>query len=410
MIFFNAIKRYYDLGSFWSRRTDFYRDLAVSIAERELPKDFVNGELEIAVSPRTSDSGRAVGLTYMRNLMEAGDPTLHEVLLATMPKGDQLALSILKDAKDRPAALRTLAKTIDNQNELVKMVRQALTTPAILIPVGFAFSYVLSTITIPAFAKAAPPEIWVGYNLAVRTAADFMSAFGPYMAVGGILFFIWLLVWALPNLTSDWRYKVESARGLRRILLILICPVQPVFSLYRDIQGTRMLGNLANLLQSKILLADAVQVLLENSQPWLRRHLMMLSEHLQLSPGDYVGAFSHGILSPFLLARLNSMVRRDAGGEFSLVLIELGGIGQVEGREAVRKSAVSINAFLLVATISVILFFYVGQSTIASAIEDANSPTAVMKRALKKREANAQGNSQLEQGNSQPEQSNSSVR
>lgn len=377
-----SFQRYFQLNTFWARRTSVYRDLAKSLAERELPKDFVEGELQIATSPKTSDANLARGLMYMRNLMDNGDPSLHEVLVATMPKGDALALAILKDAKDRPASLRLLADNIEQQQALTKMVRQALTSPLILLPVGFAFAYLLSALTIPEFAKAAPPEIWTGYNLAVRLSAEAVAGYGPYVAPAIVAFLIWFFIWALPNLTMDWRYKAESARGWHRVFWFLICPVQPIFTMYRDIQGTKMLGNLANLLQSNMLLADALSALCEGAQPWMRRHIAKIQDHLQQIPGDYIGAFSHGIISAFLLGRLNSMVRRDAGGKFDAVLIELGSVGQEEGREAVRKSAVKINAILMFATMSIILFFYLGQSMIAHSIEDANSPTANMRRNL----------------------------
>ena len=389
MSFLVDLQRYFLLSGFWSKRTDVYRDLSRSLSKYELPKDFVEGELQISTSPKTSDKNRARGLMFMRNLMDNGEPSLHEVLAATMPKSDSLALGVLKDSKNRPESLNILAAAIDQQHELTKMVRTALTTPMILIPVGFGFAYLLSTATIPEFAKAAPPEVWNSTNLLVKNSAEVVAEYGPYFATFTALLLIWMFAWALPNLTVPIRYSMESSRGYKRLAWILACPVQPIFAMYRDIQGTRMLGNLATLLQANMLLADALLTLAEGAQPWMRRHLLMISAHLQERPGDYVGAFSHGILSSFLLGRLHSAVRLDAGGKFDAVLIELGSIGQAESREAVRRSALRANAILLVAVMSVILFFYVGQQFIAQSIQDANSPTAVMKRAANKNKPSA---------------------
>lgn len=384
----NELNRYFLLSGFWRQRTSLYNDMATALSERELPKDFIEGELQIATAVKTADKNRARGLMYIRSLMDDGDPSLHEVLVAAMPHVDSLALATLKDTKDRVASLKALANTVEQQIELTKMVRQALISPMILIPVGFAFSYVLSTVSIPEFAKAAPPEIWTGMVLFVRVFAETFSMYGP--AVFGIFIsaFVWLFAWGLPNLTVAWRYRAESARSWSRVMWILICPVQPILEMYRNIQGTRMLGNLANLLQSRLLLADALQILAEGAQPWMKRHLLRVLMHLQQSPGDYVGAFSYGILSPYLLGRLNSMVRRDAGGEFSRVLIELGSTGLESAREAVKKSVVKLNAILLVLTLSVIVFLYLGQSLIVQAIEKANSPTAVMRRSLDRNPTN----------------------
>jgi hypothetical protein len=379
-----SLRRYLKLGRFWARRTIFYRDLATSLKERELPKDFVDGELEIALTPATADRARATGLAYMRSAMDSGDPSLYEVLVSSMPASDALALVTLKDAKDRPAALQNLASTIDEQLALNKMVRQALFSPTVLVPVGFAFAYILSTVSIPEFSKGAPEEVWTGFNLLVKYAAEWIALWGPWVMAALVLSLVWLLVWALPNLTARWRYRAEAARGWAAAGWTMVFPGTPVLRMYRDVQAARMLGNLANLLQSGRLLNDALSTMAEGAQPWMRGHLIGVLEHLQREPGDYVGAFGHGVLSPFLLARMHSMVRRDAGGQFDKVLIDLGTTGQIEARESIRIGAALMNAVLLALTLSVIMFFYFGQARIAFAIEQANSPSAIAKRQMER--------------------------
>jgi hypothetical protein len=379
-----ALRRYLRLGRFWTKRTTFYRDMATSLTERELPKDFVEGELQIAMTPATADKARATGLAFMRSAMDAGDPTLHEVLVASMPASDNLALTTLKDARDRPAALHALANTIDEQIALNKMVRQALFSPTVLVPVGFAFAYILSTVSIPEFAKGAPEEVWTGFNSLVRDSANWMARWGLWFLAGLVASLVWLLVWALPNLTARWRYRAEAARGWSAAGWTLVFPGTPVLRMYRDVQAARMLGNLANLLQSGNLLNEALATLAHGAQPWMQGHLLRVLDHLQREPGDYVGAFGHGVLSPFLLARMHSMVRRDAGGQFDKVLIDLGTKGQIEARESIRIGAASMNAVLLVLTLGVIMFFYFGQARIAFAIEQANSPSAIAKRQMQR--------------------------
>lgn len=387
MSFYIELKRFALLAGFWSKRTDIYRDLSRSLTKLETPKDFIEGELLISTSVKTANKNRASGLLYMRKCYGDGEPNLHDILVATMPSSDSLALGVLRDSRNLPKSLSELAQVVDQQIELTKMVRSALTTPTILLPAGFGFSYLLSTTTIPEFVKAAPPEVWTTSTLLVKNSAEVVATYGPYAALIFAIVFIWTFVWALPNLTSPLRYAMENSRGRDRFFWILIFPLQPLFSIYRELQGTRMLGNLATLLQANMLLADALLALAEGAQPWMRRHLLMISSHLQDAPGDYVDAFSHGILSASLLGRMHSLVRLDRGSKFDSVLIELGSIGQVESREAVRKSAVRANFSLLIIVMSVILFFHVGQQVIVQSIQDANSPTAVMRRAAQKQTA-----------------------
>ena len=377
------------LRGFWRRRTLFYRDLATALEERELPNDFVAGELAIALAPATQDAERAKGLGLMRDVMHSSDLNVHQVLLATMPRADAIALGTLRFAQSMPKALRELALNIEQQTEMTRMVRSALVSPMILLPVAYAFAYVLSSVSIPEFAKQAPPEVWTPFNAAVRSAAALFEQWGPWLALALVGLLLWVFTWALAHWCAAWRFAMENSQGWRRVAYLLAFPPQAVFALYRDIHGTRMLANLAHLMQSGMLLQDAVTTLMEGAQPWMRQHLAMVSEHLQLAPGDHVGAFSHGVLSPFLLSRMSSMVRRDAGGQFDKVLIQLGTTGMEEARQAVKARAVQINAALLVLTFGVITFFYAGQNSIAYAIQDANSPAAVMRRQAEKRQAPA---------------------
>ncbi len=383
-------KRAGQLRGFWKRRTTFYRDIATALQERELPNDFVEGELAIALATATQDKARAKGLAYLHSVLHANDVSLHAALSAVMPKSDSMALATLRFTRSIPTALRELAANVESQQEMTKMVRSALVSPMLLLPVAYVFAYVLSSVSIPEFSKAAPPEVWTTFNALVRDCAKLFQDYGLWVALLATLSSAWVFVWALSNLTQGWRYQMESARGYRKALWILIFPFQPVFSLYRDIQGTRMLGDLANLMQSGMLLKDALTTLAEGAQPWMRRHLAMVYEHLQLVEGDYVGAFSHGVLPKFLLSRMSSMVRRDSGGQFDKVLVSLGTTGMVEAREAVKMSAVQINAALLTLAFAVISFFYGGQNSIAYAIQDANSPAAVMRRQVEKRQTNVQ--------------------
>lgn len=380
----DVAKRAIALNGFWSRRTTFYRDLASALQARELPKDFISGELTIALSPMTQDKNRARGLSYIQNIMHASDMPVQDALMRSMPKNDSLALGTLKFAKSIPSALRELADNVDGQSAMTKMIRQALISPMLLLPVGYVFAYVLSSVSIPEFAKAAPPEVWTSFNAFVRDTAYAFRDYGHWLALAIVLALVWIFAWALANLTSRWRYVMESSRGYKRALWVLVFPFQPIFALYRDIQGTRMLGNLANLMQSGMLLKDALRTLAEGAQPWMRKHLAMVHEHLDIAAGDYVGAFSHGVLPTFILGRMGSMVRRDTEGQFDQVLIKLGTVGMQEATASVQASAVKINAILLAVAMFVIVFFYGGQNSIAYAIQDANSPTAVMRRQLER--------------------------
>lgn len=387
---FAEFRKMLNYRSFWATRADFYQDLAQAVSERELLRDFINGELQISESPKTRDKVRSNALAAMQSRLLAGATSIDEVLEGVMPAGDRMGLAVVRDAKDRPAALRSLARNVEQQGAMTKVVSVAMASPALLLPVGFAFAYIMASESIPAFEKAAPPEVWVGYAALVRDVAQLLTQWGlPVFAIVFVASF-WFLAWGLSSITSMWRYRAESAIGWAKAAWLLLGPIQPLLSIYRDVQSSRMLANLAVYLQNGRALQEALKELSVSASPWMKKHLNWVLEHLQIAPGDYVGAFSHGVLSANMLARLHSKVRRDAGQEFSKVLVDVGTAGQEKARDDVKKAAGKANFVLLLLTLGLIMFFYLGQSWIVFQIQDLSSPQKVQMRALMKKERTSQ--------------------
>lgn len=402
MSWINQFKLWLKLGlnGFWGRRADFYRDVARSIDNKELLRDFIEGELAISSAPHTLDKPRAKGLAHMRVLLDAGGVTLADVLIASMPVKDHMALGVLRQSPDQVQALLNLAKNIDEQKAMTKLIMKSFISPMLLVPVGFVFAYVLSSVSIPEFVKTAPEDVWTGFNLLVRVSAEAFAKFGPWVFGAVSLLTFWLLSWGLSNLTGEWRYRAESASGWNKVVWNLIFPFRPMLQIYRDISGTRFLSDLSFLLKSGMLLQEALIIMAQDATPWMRRHLIQIVEHMRAYPGDHIGAFGQGVLSPFLAGRLHSAVRRDSG-QFAQVLIGIGSKGQQEAQEALGKTATKLSAVLLAAVLSVILFFYAGQAVIIKSIEEANSPSAVMRREAARKQQQLRAND-MQQRSSSP--------
>ncbi len=374
------------LWPFWQRRAEFYRDLAHSIDDRELLRDFVDGELRIATNPGTSDRQKAAVLAYMRQVMDSGITSIDQVLQRIMPASDAMSLSVVADAKDKAASLRYVAENVERQKAMNAVVRSAISSPAILCPVAFVFAYVMAAHVIPAFEKSAPPEIWTGFAAFVRSAAFAFKRGAPAAVLLLVCVLVWFAVYGLANVTAPWRYRAENATGIGRAFWIFLGPLQPILALYRDIQGARMLANLATLLQAGRGLQDALNELSIHASPWMRKHLHWVVEHMQIHPGDHAQAFSHGLLSGGLLARLQSRVRRDADADFSRILVELGTVGQDQARGDVQRYAQQLNVLLLAGVLALILFFYSGQNYILFQIQMQMTPQAIQQRALQKKQ------------------------
>ena len=88
-------------GKFWPDRAEFYRDLAESLQEKELLRDFIQGEIDSG----EKGSPRLRALMHMRRMMNAGEIDIVTLLEAVMPDTDRLALTVLRTAPDTPLVL-----------------------------------------------------------------------------------------------------------------------------------------------------------------------------------------------------------------------------------------------------------------------------------------------------------------
>ncbi|MFY7807718.1 MAG: hypothetical protein ACOVSV_01895, partial [Fimbriimonadaceae bacterium] len=164
------IAKYLKYGDFWGDRADFFRDVADSLKDKELFRDFLEGEMSVC-DKRTA---RYRALKQMRLMMQSGERDLSSLLACVMPSSDALALAVLHNAFDKEAVLLKIADSIELEKEMAKILTKALLGPLFLISVCAAFVWVMVNMTIPAFEAAAPAEVWVGFPWLVRAVSEFL--------------------------------------------------------------------------------------------------------------------------------------------------------------------------------------------------------------------------------------------
>lgn len=377
----NAINKYIRFGQFWKDRADFYRDIAEALRENELLRDFVDGEL----STGDRRTARYRALKHIQSQMRLGERDMATLLGSIMPNGDALSLNVLRTATDKETVLMKIADAIEIERIMTATLVKALTGPAFLVFVCVAFVWVMVTKTLPAFEAAAPAGVWVGFPWLVRAVSQNLRDFGVHYLFAVAAFWLWMIGWGFRNWRNMLRFKIENCKGWRRasytLATIPFGPFVQMLTFYRDYQASKMLGSLALILSSGRQVQDAIQELVPGSSPWMKKHLRLILLHLQIHPGDYAGAFSKGVLSDHLKARMLTKTRRDAGGAFESVLLYLGTTSQIQSREAFMKNSTRLNSVLLTISLGVISFLYIGQTMIAQSIQDQFSPSAIERRA-----------------------------
>jgi type II secretory pathway component PulF len=370
------------LQGFWSRRDEFYEELAAAFQANEALRDFLKEEMRISSSSVTANPSRAFALRLMRGRLAAGDSVkLSTILGPALPPSDLMMLAAVDDAKDKPALLRSIAEAVREQRLLRGLVRKKAVPPLLVIPGAFGFAYIMATQSLPVISKIAPPSVWdSGMNGAVRTFATFIADYGVLagLVVAGVIV---AFTQILPRWTGPWRARLESMNPKVTLLLFPVCPFLVPLSIYRDVQVGLLFSAMAVMLRSGRTLTDALSTIRRNSQPWLRWHVRRILQHLEVNPTEYRQAFAKGLMSPALLARLSSQIRTNPN--FDAVLVRLGLEGNVEVRKVVERQTGVINGMLLAAGAGVVVFMMLGQLSISQSLTEEMSPAKQMERQMR---------------------------
>jgi len=151
-------------------------------------------------------------------------------------------------------ALASAVKVASAGSAIRAAVLSGLAYPLFLLVVAFAVLYFFGFKIIPAFQKAAAPEVWTGLARTMIGAAAFIQHGLPWLAAAAVLLVTVFFV-ALPR----WN-------GRLRVLLDRHVP----FSIYRVMQGSSWLIALSALVQAGMRIETAIDQLGRNTSAWGR--------------------------------------------------------------------------------------------------------------------------------------------
>lgn len=362
------------LRGFHAQRASFYRDLAKSIEKGEAHRTFFEADLAITRANVTRNAARALAVRLMLRYLQAGkDAPLSKVLAVAMPASDRVLLSALDSSSDHPTTLRRLADAIEDQRQARAALLQPLVTPAIVAPSVGYMVYVISSELVPTIAAFTPPEMWEGFNGLVRTASDILREFFIPFALLTLVLAI-MYTYALPRWYGEWRGRLERLNPNYTVFAVPVMPWLYPLALYRLFQSDLLITSLAVQLEAGKSLKEALDLTAKNATPWMRHHLRRVLRHLNDRPNEKVQAFSRGLFSPQLLARIATTLRTSAS--FEHVLIDLNRERNAEVRQLVNSSAVKLRFVFIFCCAALLLFFWVGKVSIMADMERTTNPTA----------------------------------
>ena len=214
---------------------------------------------------KKSTSTNAVVLYYVYAARNSG-LTLWEALSPWVPDAEVQIIRAGEVSGDHAlaASLKDSIKLIESKKRIFSAVAKGVSYPIFLGAMLVLLLYQVSTNMVPQFLKIVPAEKWTGSALTLKMIADLVIGYGGPLVLGVVVLIAWV-IWSMPNLS-----KAKLRVYLDRV---------PPWSIYRMLNGSTFLLNVALMLQAQISLNDTLKIMMNSANPWLRMRIAATLQH-----------------------------------------------------------------------------------------------------------------------------------
>jgi len=340
-------------------RIDLYRDLAEALDKREDLLAFLQAEIRNCAIDKNAARSWVLRTMLTRRVVrastDAGDGASFSRLLAGLiPEADRMqieAIDAKPDVREQAEGFRRLAAMTELRKGMLKGVVEKMATPIVLIPLTYITALPTSQM-ITEITKDQDPSTITGIKLAGLVIGTFVVNWGMVTLVLLVAALV-VLFYLLPNGTGQWRLRFDSL---------------PVLGLYREWAGADVAMALASLLQSKVDLNDALSLVAARSTPWARWQITRVLNVLAAERSDdYVSAFSRGLFSPAMVARI-ATANRTANG-IGAALIEVGTKGIDRVIERMNRTVGVIAGAVVALTTATVMTLTFAQLAVTSDLD-----------------------------------------
>lgn len=341
-----AIERAYYLLVFAFSRQDFYLELSDSWRRMVSLKNFAYRLIENGKILR--DQTRIyIGGRLVANIEQNQGVGLWESLKGIVPKNDWPLLRAAEGSKDIPSAILHIAKVIEFKNKIVKsLFLQGFVVLVVVVLCG-GMIYITAD-TIAKIMQTAPNLKFTGFNgLVVFLASFFMEYWKEILVFIAVA--VALVIHYSSRLIGSFREKIDE---------------MPLLSIYRDIESANAIAMLSMFLSSGLVLKEALNRLAFAGTPWRKWQVSKITSALDSRPNELMYAFSRGLFSPKLRARLAALT--DSSSAFEQAIITLGRDELERIESEIQKTVIAAAGTLIFIFASVAVVLSLGQQTIIS--------------------------------------------
>lgn len=240
-----------------AKRINFY-ELLQNLVENKLNTHEALDELYKVWSENGKNRGSALATVAADLLakMSNGQP-LSRALANWVPFEEAALIAAGEKTGRLVIALEDAKRILIAKQRIGAAVKSALIYPAMLcLPLCYLL-YIVANELVPSMARVSPPDTWTGAGYLLYAMSSAVTDFGlAFICL--VLAIIVLAFFSLSRWTGGIRIAFDKL---------------PLYSLYRKVQGSTFLLNLAVMMRANISVHEALNILDGFSTPWMKERL-----------------------------------------------------------------------------------------------------------------------------------------
>jgi type II secretory pathway component PulF len=189
--------------------------------------------------------------------------TLSEAMNNWIPSAELYMIRAGEESGQVSNALSAIMHVGDSGQRMKKAVSSAVAYPLMMMALLSGVFYLFGVSLVNNMRKAAPPKVMEAMS-GIAAVSDFIMEHGIIMVVL-ILGSIFVIAATMPFWRGELRVKLDK---------------YPPWSWYRIWQGSAFLLGMSALLKAQVPLKRAIEILQEESQPWMRERLSSAREEI----------------------------------------------------------------------------------------------------------------------------------
>ena len=202
----------------------------------------------------------AMVLDDAKKALTGGSRNLASAIKRWLPDSEAIQLASGEQAGKLTECLQGLISMTESKSKMMTTVLAGMAEPVLLLVLSIGLLFQISQEIVPIMSRSQDLSQMTGAPYIMYLLATSVQRYGVYLLALTVCFSVWVF-WSLPQ------------RGNSGIRLIL--EKFPPWSIYKAIEGTTFLLNVAIMLKSNIQLYRALELMRQFASPWLKERVEM---------------------------------------------------------------------------------------------------------------------------------------